>query len=583
MMPAMDEPGGGAQPAKRDAASSTDEPRTRGFLFCDLRGYTSFVEAHGDRAAADLLDRYRAIVRTAVERAHGAEIRTEGDSFYVVFPSASPAVRCGLDIVAAAAAASLETPDRPFRVGVGIHAGESVEQAEGYIGSAVNIAARVCAQAEPGEVLVTDTVRSLVRTTLGVTFTPRGRPRLKGISEPISLFRVSSGAEVSPRTGSKHPGPALAGVAVAAVVVLVVGAALIARPWAAGGATPSSTPTSSASASVAGTAPGSPVASASDLPSSPPSGSTAALTGRLAFIASQQVGNVYYPRHQLYVVEAAGADRKRMTVLTDQPSRAAWSPDGRALIYSRSDFPPGPPRIVTVNKAPATSDWPGPWQVEGTIAWDGQTYYAIEEFAWSPSGELLIAAIRRTTPDVARIFAFTADGSSVRVVTEPDPGVQPGSIIDRSPAPTRDGRTVAFSSVEWTGTNRSAWRGASIWAAALDGTGRIQITSGMDAASPAWSPDGNRITFSGSATQGGPIEIWVVDAQGTNLQRLTNDDASDRSPVWSPDGQWIAWTRTVSGQRQIWVMAADGSGARPLLVGDTGEQLDLQGWAPDPG
>jgi hypothetical protein len=77
--------------------------RTRGFLFCDLRGYTAFVEAHGDRAAAELLERYRAIVRTAVARAAGAEIRTEGDGFYIVFPSASPAVRCGLEIVAAPA------------------------------------------------------------------------------------------------------------------------------------------------------------------------------------------------------------------------------------------------------------------------------------------------------------------------------------------------------------------------------------------------------------------------------------------------------------------------------------------------
>ncbi len=126
---------------------------TRGFLFADLRGYTAYVEAHGDAAASALLDVYRRLMRDTIARHDGAEIKTEGDSFYVVFSSASGAVRCGLDVVAAAAASGIADPDHPIRVGVGVHAGESVAGAEGYVGSAVNIASRVCAQAKPGEVL----------------------------------------------------------------------------------------------------------------------------------------------------------------------------------------------------------------------------------------------------------------------------------------------------------------------------------------------------------------------------------------------------------------------------------------------
>jgi Tol biopolymer transport system component len=62
-----------------------------------------------------------------------------------------------------------------------------------------------------------------------------------------------------------------------------------------------------------------------------------------------------------------------------------------------------------------------------------------------------------------------------------------------------------------------------------------------------------------------------------------NQDANiDDRPAWSPDGRWIAWTRTESGRREIWVMTADGGDARPLVVGDEGEDLDLVGWAPDP-
>ena len=87
---------------------------TKGFLFCDLRGYTAFVEHHGDQAAAELLATYRALVRAAIAAHAGAEIKTEGDSVYVVFPAASGAVEAGLAIVTAA---EQSTKEQPIRVG----------------------------------------------------------------------------------------------------------------------------------------------------------------------------------------------------------------------------------------------------------------------------------------------------------------------------------------------------------------------------------------------------------------------------------------------------------------------------------
>ena len=162
--------------------------RTNGFLFADLRDYTRYVESHGDRAAVVLLELYRTLVRAAVAEFDGAEIRTEGDSFYVVFPSASGAVQCGLAILAAATKKSRDGIE--IRVGVGVHAGETVETTEGYVGSVVNVAARVCSQARAGELLVTDTVRALTRTVLPVRFADRRTRRLKGIAEPVVLYRA---------------------------------------------------------------------------------------------------------------------------------------------------------------------------------------------------------------------------------------------------------------------------------------------------------------------------------------------------------------------------------------------------------
>jgi branched-chain amino acid transport system substrate-binding protein len=185
---------GRASPGADGTASPVPSP-TRAFLFADLRGYTQYVEAHGAARASELVDRYRALVRSAVERARGAEVKTEGDSFLVVFDSVSSAVQCGLSIQEAAAGASLDRPEAPIRVGIGIHAGETVATDEGYIGSAVNVAARLCALAKAGEVLVTDTVRSLTATIVAVRFESRGRQRLKGVPESVAVFAVLPVAE----------------------------------------------------------------------------------------------------------------------------------------------------------------------------------------------------------------------------------------------------------------------------------------------------------------------------------------------------------------------------------------------------
>ena len=201
---------------------------TRGFLFSDLRGYTAYVEANGPQAAAQLLDRYRALVRSAVAQHDGAEVRTEGDSFYVVFPSVSGALRCGLAIVERASAEPREAGG-PINVGVGIHAGETVETAEGYVGQAVNVAARLCALAGAGEVLVSATVRSLTQGMVPATFVSRGRRRLKGIAEPVDVDAVlPTGAAAVKRRGLRRRW--LVALVLPAALVVLIAVVLANRP-----------------------------------------------------------------------------------------------------------------------------------------------------------------------------------------------------------------------------------------------------------------------------------------------------------------------------------------------------------------
>jgi len=250
--------------------------QTRGFLFADLRGYTAFTDQRGDVAASALLDRYRALVRAEVARFDGAEIRTEGDGFYIVFPSASSAVRCGLAIVAEAARATAEKMDEPLRVAVGIHAGETAESDEGYVGAAVNIAARVCGVAREGEVLVTETVRSLTRTLLPGQFVSRGSPRLKGVAESIPLYRVEASAADAVAATGRGSRPvsrmaaalALAGVCVAVLLLAIVAANLgSGQP---GGSNGTGTPAGSALASATATAAAGTPQSTQAVPSDPP-------------------------------------------------------------------------------------------------------------------------------------------------------------------------------------------------------------------------------------------------------------------------------------------------------------------------
>ena len=92
----------------------------------------------------------------------------------------------------------------PIHVGIGIHAGETVETTEGFVGSAVNTAARICAQAGPNEVLVSGTVRSLTGGVVEASFVPVGRRRLKGLTEPIQLFRVV-GPDAPAARGAARP------------------------------------------------------------------------------------------------------------------------------------------------------------------------------------------------------------------------------------------------------------------------------------------------------------------------------------------------------------------------------------------
>jgi class 3 adenylate cyclase/tetratricopeptide (TPR) repeat protein len=171
--------------------TSAGTPETAGiltFLIADIRGYTRFTVEHGDAAAAELSIRFADLVRD-VTRAHdGKEIELRGDEALCVFASARQALRCSVAIQDRLTAETRE--NLPLRAGVGLDAGEAIPVADGFRGAALNLAARLCSLAGPGEVLASETVVNLARRIEGLEYVERGYSELKGFSAPVKVMAV---------------------------------------------------------------------------------------------------------------------------------------------------------------------------------------------------------------------------------------------------------------------------------------------------------------------------------------------------------------------------------------------------------
>ena len=131
--------------------------------------------------------RFASIARTVLEPGGGTGLEFRGDEVMAVFTSARQAIRAAIDLQTAFVQASIDDPAFALPVGIGLDAGEAVEVEDGFRGGALNLAARLCSIAGPGEVLASQSVVHLARKVDGVDQVDRGTARLKGIEEPVQL------------------------------------------------------------------------------------------------------------------------------------------------------------------------------------------------------------------------------------------------------------------------------------------------------------------------------------------------------------------------------------------------------------
>jgi WD40 repeat protein/class 3 adenylate cyclase len=165
------------------------------FLIADVRGYTRFTQECGDEAAARLATRFAELAREAIEAAGGTLVELRGDEALAVFDSARQALRAASDLQESFVAETVADPSLPLAVGIGLDAGEAVAVDGGYRGGALNLAARLCSLAGPGEVLVSPGVAHLARKVEGLEYVERGAVRLKGLEKPVEVVAVRAERE----------------------------------------------------------------------------------------------------------------------------------------------------------------------------------------------------------------------------------------------------------------------------------------------------------------------------------------------------------------------------------------------------
>ena len=335
----------------------------------------------------------------------------------------------------------------------------------------------------------------------------------------------------------------------------------------------------------------------------------------------------------LYIVNANGTGASLLVSLPGWQVEPDWSPDGQKIAFTTSS-PDGAGFGVSVMDA------------DGTDVRSLTDQPAAQSAEWSPDGRQIVFMATRPGTDHETLFVMNADGSEVRalpgmpteatspswqpvpaeatpsVIPTPAPGVTPltnGQIYFRvggGDGPSwiesvlEDGseRHVVFDQNSPVHHDRIAFSpdGAriafdnnlvdqyGIETANPDGSDIVRLTDGVNDSWPSWSPDGRKVFFSsgryGSSTRrctpGAdftcPTDIYVMDADGSDVVRLTTDPAPEYAPIQSPDGGRIAFVKVANdvGYTAIFTMEPDGTGVRQVSSADGGSDFSPS-WSPD--
>ena len=192
LMTSIDDLARWSQEDRRELAKLADRNGSVTIMFSDIEDSTTLNQKLGDGDWVRLLDSHDKLVQARVEKYRGHVVKSQGDGFMIAFREPAQAVRTGIEIQDGLS----ETADRrlkktPIKVRVGIHCGPAIERDGDLFGKNVAMAARVAAQANGGEILVSDEIRKALRDVEDIVLVDERETELKGIPGVHRLWEVA--------------------------------------------------------------------------------------------------------------------------------------------------------------------------------------------------------------------------------------------------------------------------------------------------------------------------------------------------------------------------------------------------------
>jgi class 3 adenylate cyclase len=159
----------------------------RAIMFTDLKDSTAMTTQLGDKKSLHLLHIHNAVTRNALRDYEGREVKHLGDGIMASFASMTQSVACAIAIQSPFSAYNTEHPRAPLHLRIGVSAGEPVEEDDDLFGATVQLAARLCAHAEPDQILVAENVVAPCAGDKSL-FSEAGEITLKGFDQPVRVY-----------------------------------------------------------------------------------------------------------------------------------------------------------------------------------------------------------------------------------------------------------------------------------------------------------------------------------------------------------------------------------------------------------
>lgn len=289
-------------------------------------------------------------------------------------------------------------------------------------------------------------------------------------------------------------------------------------------------------------------------------GKTGIFSSKIAFVGRASKGAV----KQVYIADFDGSNLKKVTNGSEPHLSPAWSPDGRYLTYST--FNNREPNIYVYDTLTSKTR-------QLTRSKGGVTSGA----HWSPNGKLIAFSVSRQ--GMTDIQVISPEGNSQRMLIK-------GSSLDVDPKFSPDASKLAFVSGRYGNPH--------IFVADLkwDSQTQVRVTgdkrltyAGWYNSTPDWSPDSKKIAFAGYDRDINRYDVFMMNPDGSKLERLTLERGDNINPSWSPNGQLIAFesnrvgNSNAKGVSRIWIMSADGSEQRPIEISGVYE-ASTPAWSP---